>query len=266
MIGPAPCTVAEVMTRTVVAVGPDARFKEIVAAMRRWNVTGVPVLEGEGRVVGVVSEADLLPKEELRDEVPTMLAQRLRLPDYAKAGAVTAREAMSSPPVTVRPGATLSEAAGLMARHRVKRLPVVDEDGVLRGIVSRADLLKVFLRPDRDLAAQVRREVIDPLFAVSHRDIRVDVAQGRVTLSGPVRDAALIPVAERLTRAVEGVVAVHCELTAPQAAPAAPAAAPLRSAAPGRTMAPEPEPEPEPEPAPPAPAPLTSPAPAVERR
>ncbi|QGV77358.1 CBS domain-containing protein [Streptomyces ficellus] len=210
-----PHTVNDVMTSTVVAVGMDARFKEIVAAMRKWRVTAVPVLEGEGRVVGVVSEADLLAKEELRDQEPTMTGQKERLADYAKAGAVTARDLMSSPPVTVPAGATLPQAARLMAQHRVKRLPVVDDQGVLKGVVSRSDLLKVFLRTDADLASEVRRDVVDRFFPVSRGGIHVEVEKGCVTLTGSVRDAALIPVAERLTRAVEGVVDVRCDLIAP---------------------------------------------------
>ncbi|WP_371258699.1 MULTISPECIES: CBS domain-containing protein [unclassified Streptomyces] len=206
------------MTSPVVAVGPDATYKEIVTALRTRHVTAVPVVEGEGRVVGVVSEADLLPKEELRDTDPSLVDQRLRLTDYAKAGAVTAAELMSSPAVTVTAGATLPHAARLMAGRGVKRLPVVDGDGVLCGIVSRADLLKGFLRPDRDIAAEVRRDVVERLFVVSHRGIGVHVDRGTVTLTGAVRDAALIPVAERRTRAVEGVVDVRCELTAPPGA------------------------------------------------
>ncbi|QNE73381.1 CBS domain-containing protein [Streptomyces finlayi] len=212
-----PHTVADVMTTVVVAVGLDAQFKEIVATMRQWRVTALPVLEGEGRVVGVVSEADLLAKEELRDTEPTMTDQKRRLADYAKAGAVSARNLMTSPAVTVHPDALLPEAARLMARHEVKRLPVVDGTGVLKGIVSRVDLLKVFLRPDKELAAEVRQEVVDRLFPVSHAGIDVAVEEGRVTLSGQVRDSSLIPVAVRLARAVEGVVDVRCALTGPGA-------------------------------------------------
>ncbi|MGW4229476.1 CBS domain-containing protein [Streptomyces sp. NPDC004980] len=215
MTSRSPHHVSDVMTRTVVAVGLDARFKEIVAAVNQWQVTAVPVLEGEGRVVGIVSEADLLAKEELRDEDATMIGQRDRLTDYAKAGAVTARDLMSSPAATVAADATLPEAARLMAQHGIKRLPVVDGKGILKGIVSRADLLKVFLRTDKELADEVRQEVVDRLFPVSRRNIRVDVSEGRVTINGTVRDAALIPVAERLARAVEGVVDAKCHLDAP---------------------------------------------------
>src|SRR5436190_10270717 len=103
------------MTRTVVAVGRDAPFKEIVRTMEQWKVSALPVLEGEGRVVGVVSEADLLPKEEFRDSDPDRYTQLQRLSDLAKAGAVTAGELMSSPAVTVHADSTLAQAARIMA-------------------------------------------------------------------------------------------------------------------------------------------------------
>lgn len=212
-----PYTVNDVMTTTVVAVAPDAQFKEIVAVMRQWKVTAVPVLEGEGRVVGVLSEADLLHKEQFHDEEPGMIEQMRRLGDTAKAGSVSARDLMTTPAITVGAAATLPQAARIMALHQVKRLPVVDPGGVLRGIVSRADLLKVFLRPDDDIKAEVRREVVERLFPVSRRGIGVSVADGVVTLTGTVRDGALIPVAARLAHAVEGVVGVTCELTGPPA-------------------------------------------------
>ncbi|MET9657431.1 CBS domain-containing protein [Streptomyces sp. NPDC006510] len=208
-------TVGDVMTKTVVTVTPDTEFKEIADAMERWKVTAVPVVENGGRVVGVVSEADLLPKEEFHEHPPGMIDQMRRLGDTAKAGSVRAEELMSSPAVVIGPGASLPQAARLMADRRVKRLPVVDADGRLKGIVSRADLLKIFLRPDDDLAAEIRREVVDRLFPDSHRDVRVGVTWGVATLTGRVPDAALIPVAARLAQSVEGVVSVDCRLEGP---------------------------------------------------
>ncbi|MFF0558364.1 CBS domain-containing protein [Streptomyces sp. NPDC004266] len=210
-----PFTVADVMTKKVVAVLPGAEFKEIVTTMERWKVTAVPVVEGEGRVVGVVSEADLLLKEEFHDHRVGLVEQMRRLDATAKAGSRRAKDLMTSPAVTVAPEASLPQAARLMAAHRVKRLPVVDASGVIQGIVSRADLLKVFLRPDDDLAAEVRHDVIEHLFPLSRHQVDVHVDGGVVTLSGEVRDSTRIPLAERLARAVEGVVDVRCELTAP---------------------------------------------------
>jgi CBS domain-containing protein len=201
------------MTHTAVAVGRDAPFKDIVKLMEQWQVSALPVLEGEGRVVGVVSEADLLPKEEVRGEDPDRRTQLRRLPDLAKAGAMTAGELMTAPAVTVHAGSTLAQAARIMALRKVKRLPVVNDEGLLEGVVSRADLLKVFLREDNDLADEVRREIVDVLFPAPVEPIHVMVAEGVVTLTGKVRDTALIPVAVRLTHAVEGVVDVDCHLS-----------------------------------------------------
>ncbi|EST36638.1 hypothetical protein M878_01750 [Streptomyces roseochromogenus subsp. oscitans DS 12.976] len=204
--------VSDVMTHTVAAVGRRAPFKEIVQLMQDWRVSALPVIEGEGRVTGVVSEADLLPKEELRDDPDTGYLQLRQPVDVAKAGALTAGDLMSSPAVTIRAGATLAEAARTMAREGVKRLPVVDEAGLLAGVVSRADLLKVFLRDDEDIAEEVRREIVSYLFPLSSSAVRVEVHDGVVTLTGRIRDSALVPVAARLVRAVEGVVDVQFDL------------------------------------------------------
>ncbi|MFF9815333.1 CBS domain-containing protein [Streptomyces sp. NPDC014006] len=212
-----PHIVSDVMTQTVVAVGRDASFKEIVRTMEQWKVSALPVLEGEGRVIGVVSEADLLPKEEFRDTDPSLYEQRGRLSDVARAGAVTAEELMSTPAITVHPDVTLAHAARIMALRRVKRLPVVDDMAMLQGIVSRADLLKVFLRSDEDIEEEVRRTVVSYLFPATSHAIHVNVHEGVVTLRGHIRDTSLISVAVRLVRAVEGVVDVepHLESTAP---------------------------------------------------
>ncbi|MER6250410.1 CBS domain-containing protein [Streptomyces sp. NPDC001584] len=210
-----PHLVRDVMTRIVVSVTPLADFKEIVAVMKRWRVTAVPVIEGQGagRVIGVVSEADLLPKEEFRDHNPGLIEQMQRLDDTLKAGSTLAKDLMTAPALTVRPDATLAQAARLMAERRIKRLPVVDSAGTLKGIVSRTDLLKVFLRPDAELADEIRREVVGRLFPLAQHRVRVDVHHGVVTLSGGILDASLIPVAARLALTVEGVVDVNCALT-----------------------------------------------------
>ncbi|MEU9497169.1 CBS domain-containing protein [Streptomyces sp. NPDC048196] len=209
-----PHTVSDVMTQAVVAVGQEAGFKEIVETMEKWKVSALPVLAGEGRVIGVVSEADLLPKEEFRGSVPSRLEQARRLEDVRKAGGVTARDLMSAPALTVHPGDTLAQAARTMAHKSVKRLPVVDGEGLLQGIVSRSDLLKVFLRSDEELAAEVRADVIDRLFAGAAEDVEAVVTDGVVTLRGSFAAASLLPVAARLVRAVEGVVDVTLDVTA----------------------------------------------------
>ncbi|MEV5845293.1 CBS domain-containing protein [Streptomyces sp. NPDC051985] len=207
-----PHIVSDVMTTTVVSVGREAPFKELVQLMRDWRVSALPVVEGEGRVVGVVSEADLLHKEEFRDGDPDRYTQLHRIKDMAKAGALTAGELMTSPAITVAPDATLAQAARIMARSRVKRLPVTDGPGFLQGVVSRADLLKVFLRDDGEIAEEVRREVVSYLFPAPASVLRVEVHDGVVTLAGRIRDTSLVPVAARLVRAVEGVVDVDFDL------------------------------------------------------
>ncbi|MFF1473979.1 CBS domain-containing protein [Streptomyces mirabilis] len=210
-----PHIVSDVMTHTVAAIGRKANFKEIVQLMEQWKVSALPVLEGEGRVIGVVSEADLLPKEEFRDSDPDRNTQLRRLSDLAKAGAVTAEDLMTAPAVTVQANATLAQAARTMAHAKVKQLPVVDDMGLLEGVVSRGDLLKVFLRGDEDIAEEVRREVVSYLFRAPSAPVRVQVQDGVVTLTGRVRDTSLVPVAARLVRAVEGVVDVEFELPGP---------------------------------------------------
>ncbi|MFE2476054.1 CBS domain-containing protein [Streptomyces sp. NPDC059389] len=204
-------TVSDVMTHTAVAIGREASYKEIVELMDQWKVSAVPVLEGEGRVVGVVSEADLLPKEEFRRDDPVLPDQ---LEEASKAGGVLAEELMSSPAVTVHPDATLAEAARIVARKHVKRLPVVNGVGMLEGVVGRSDLLKVFLRPDEEIGEEIGEEFRDSVLAglAPPVHLQASVKEGVVTLRGSLRDRALVPLMARAVRAVEGVVDVRMEL------------------------------------------------------
>ncbi|WP_212911531.1 CBS domain-containing protein [Streptomyces sp. TS71-3] len=210
MTSPAPHTVSDVMTPTAVAVGPRAAYKEMVELMRQWSISALPVLAGEGRVIGVVSEADLLLKEEYRDEEPELSAPGSQAFDEAaKAAAQYAEDLMTTPAVTVHPDATISEAARTMARLHIKRLPVTDEAGLLQGVVSRGDLLKVFLRTDEEIAAELRETVLPELPPSARAE--VSVQDGVVTLAGQAQGAALIPLVTRAVRSVEGVVDVRFE-------------------------------------------------------
>ncbi|MFB7559327.1 CBS domain-containing protein [Streptomyces brevispora] len=206
-----PHSVRDVMTRTAVAIGRDAGYKEIVELIEQWEVSALPVLAGEGRVVGVVSEADLLLKEEHRDDDPARAAEPG--PDRTKAGGITAEDLMSSPAVTVHADATIAEAARIMARRKVKRLPVVDWAGLLEGVVSRSDLLKVFLRPDEEIASEIRATVLGKVPAAA--GVNATVAEGIVTLSGDLQDRSLIPLLARAVRAVEGTVDIRVALSGP---------------------------------------------------
>lgn len=201
-------TVSDVMTHTAVAIGRDASYKEIVALMDQWKVSAVPVLEGEGRVVGVVSEADLLPKEEFRLDQP----RPDEFAEAAKAGALRAGELMSSPAVTVHPDATLAEAARIMATRKVKRLPVVNDIGMLEGVVSRSDLLKVFLRTDGEIEEEIRRSILGESAVPPGLD--VSVREGVATVRGALADRSLVPLLARAVRVVEGVVDVRMDLGA----------------------------------------------------
>jgi CBS domain-containing protein len=204
-------TVATVMTTDVVTVGPDTVYKEVVQRMRDHRVSAVPVVDAERRVIGVVSEADLLLKEERPDRP---LGGSLVHPhgDAARAEARSAAALMASPAVTVSPEATLTVAARLMHHRHVKRLPVVDADGRLVGIVSRADLLQVFMRSDDSIAAEVRNDVLRHALAIDPETVTIAVEKGVVRLEGQVETKSLVPIAARLVGAVEGVVAVENRL------------------------------------------------------
>jgi CBS domain-containing protein len=203
------------MTSTVVAVRERADYKEIVDALAEYGVSAVPVLDEDDRVVGVVSEADLLPKVEFAGDDPRLrlFERSRRRTARAKAAGDTAAELMSSPAITTVPDASIVEAARLMENERVKRLPVVGEEGRLAGIVTRRDLLRVYLRPDAAIAREVMSEVFGTATGIRPTDVRVEVADGVVKLSGTVERRSGAQLALRLAHAVTGVVDVVDELT-----------------------------------------------------
>ncbi|MER6812676.1 CBS domain-containing protein [Spirillospora sp. NPDC000708] len=192
------------MTSDVVTVSPDDAFRDVIAALADREISGAPVVDGEGRLVGVVTEADLLRKAAAGRGGP---GRKQRL-ERQGAGATTAGEAMSSPPVTTTADAPVAEAARSMCRHGFKRLPVVDADGRPVGIVSRADLLSVFLRTDAEIRDEVIHEIVIQSLWLDPAEVEVDVRDGVVALRGRVPVASLVPIAERLTASVDGVVRV----------------------------------------------------------
>ncbi|MFI8339018.1 CBS domain-containing protein [Streptomyces sp. NPDC085639] len=185
-------TVEDVMTHAVISVDRRTPFKDIVETMRQWRISALPVMSEGGRVAGVVSEADLLLKAQGADE----------------SRAVTAGQLMTVPAVTVTKDATIPGAARLMARGHLKRLPVVDGDGRLVGVVSRGDLLKIYLRPDADIAEELRRLIMAELIPAGSAMVQVHVADGIVHLDGSIPDPALKDVLVRVARTVPGVVDV----------------------------------------------------------
>ncbi|HEX6074045.1 MAG TPA: CBS domain-containing protein [Micromonosporaceae bacterium] len=206
-------TVRDVMTWDVVTVCTGTPYREIVDLMTERKVSALPVLDVSGAVVGVVSEADLLHKLEFR--VQHGPAPRFSVRHRAgrvKATGTVAADLMSAPPVTISPDASVATAARVMDAESVKRLPVLNDNGDLVGIVSRRDLLRVFLRSDEELREEVTTQVVRRVLWASPADVQVRVASGVVTLTGTVERRGLISLAEQLTRAVDGVVDVVCHL------------------------------------------------------
>jgi CBS domain-containing protein len=210
--------VRDVMTNEVVAVRRDASFKEMAARLREYRVSAFPVIDENRRVIGVVSEADLLAKEALAGEhagIPAAVTGILHHKDHQKAQGLTAGDLMTHPAVTVRPEDTVEHAARLMYTLQVKRLPVVDAGGYLVGIVSRADLLTVFDRTDEEIHAEIVNDVILREFLVDPALFMVTVADGVVTVKGAPETADLGHNLVNRIRHVQGVVAVRDELVYP---------------------------------------------------
>ena len=208
-------TVADVMTTRVIFVTESTGYKDIVGLLGRHRVSAVPVLDVAGRVVGVVSEADLLMKQ-AAPALPVgavRLAWRLR--ERSKASAVTAAELMTSPAVTVRADADVAKAARLMRDRNVRRLPVTDADGRLVGIVCRSDVLRVYERPDEQIRDEITIGVIAGRFLLDPLDFDVSVESGIVTITGCAESSAAALTLIAAIRNVEGTVAVRDRLSYP---------------------------------------------------
>lgn len=205
-----PATLVEdVMTRAVIAVGQSTPFKEIVAALARNRIRALPVTDQDGAVVGVVSASDLLSRV-VAGPVAHTVGKRVRSKTDS---ATTAGEFMSAPPVTIRPHDTIVEAARKAARARVRTLPVVDRAGVLVGIVSQGDLLRVFLRDDDE----IRDDIVDFARRTMHAgptSLTVDVEEGVVSLTGKLQRQLQVAQLLEHVRRVSGVVEVENLLTA----------------------------------------------------
>ncbi|MER6126411.1 CBS domain-containing protein [Streptomyces sp. NPDC001795] len=183
-------SVGELMTPNAVSVRPGTTFKEIARILDEYDITAVPVVDDGGRPVGVVSEADLLRK-------------------HTSVGVgSTAGELMTSPAVVAEPGWNVVRAARTMERRKVKRLPVVDGDGRLTGVISRSDLVQLFLRQDRAIQEEILEDVIVRTLGMPPSSLTVEVTDGRVTLSGRVERKSLLPVTVQLCEGVDGVVEV----------------------------------------------------------
>jgi CBS domain-containing protein len=213
-------TVKEVMSTEVVAVRRGASYKEMAASLRQYRVSAFPVVDDDGKVIGVVSEADLLAREALadgQDGIPSAITGLLHHKQHVKADALTAGDLMTHPAVTVRPGDTVEHAARMMYTLQVKRLPVVDAGGYLIGIVSRSDVLAVFDRPDSEILAEITDDVILHELLIDPAVFTVTVHDGVVTIQGNPESATLGHELLNRIGQVRGVVAVRDELAYPPA-------------------------------------------------
>jgi CBS domain-containing protein len=206
--------VSDVMTTTVVTVDRITPYQEIDRLLTRHRISGVPVLKMGREVAGVVSETDLLAAEDETRRQARMAGSMGRRWHLRKQPHVrlTAGAMMTSPAITIGPDATIPGAARLMNTHHITRLPVIDRKGRLIGIVSRRDLLSVFLRPDAEIAHDAR-QVLDELPLADPKEVIAEVRHGVVTLTGSMRPESgseqdLMPLALRLIWDIDGVVDV----------------------------------------------------------
>ncbi len=205
--------VRAVMTADVAAVTEDTPFAELVAILARHGVSALPVLDSGGRVAGVVSELDLLRKEEYQEDQGARQPPRWRHRDgRARAAGLTARELMTSPPVTITPDASIVEAARELDRHRIRHLIVTDAAGRLAGIVTPRDLLKVYLRSDDEIREEIIRDVLTRYLGTDPARVEVTVASGVVNMTGEVEHKSMVGLAARMAASVDGVVDVTAQL------------------------------------------------------
>jgi CBS domain-containing protein len=214
--------VRDVMTPHVITVSKDTPFEVIAAALREHRVSAFPVLDQASRVIGVVSESDLLAKLALGngdDEMPGMITGILRRQQLKKAHAVTVAELMTSPAYTARPEDSVEQAARIMYLRNVKRLPVIDAGGRLAGIVSRADVLAVYSRTDADIAEEIRTGILSTETPAGPGTLDVSVKAGVATIVGRPQTREQGHAIIGRARHIQGVVAVRDRLDYPSPGP-----------------------------------------------
>lgn len=209
--------VQDVMTTDVATTDPDTLLKEAARELVRRRISGMPVVDSDLQVLGVVSEADILAKEGSEPRGGGGFLQWLVDPGdpwiTARFDAVTVGEAMSTPAQTITPDRPIAEAATIMLDEGVNRLPVVDTDGKLVGLVSRGDLVRAFARPDDEIRREIEEDVVRKTLWLDPATLDVTVTNGIVTLAGDVASAADAELLPTLTRKVPGVVQVSSSLT-----------------------------------------------------
>ncbi|QNP68294.1 CBS domain-containing protein [Streptomyces roseirectus] len=200
--------VGSVMTADVVHALPGTPFKEVARLLADHRISGLPVLDDDDKVLGVVSETDLMARQAAPGPERPARRTRAKRRQATKVAARTAGQLMSGPAVTVHADDTIAEAARTMAERHVARLPVVDVEERLVGIVTRGDLLRVFLLPDAQLRAQVIEQVLTRGLWLPAGCVEVFVTEGVVTLSGHLDNPGDREIAVSMTRRLDGVVDV----------------------------------------------------------
>ena len=209
--------IADVMTREVVSVRPGASLKQAAQLLVEHRISGLPVVDDENHVLGVFSEADVLPKETAGVFAQQPLAWLTGFDievDRSKLDAHVVGEAMTSPALTIEAEMPVSKAARLMSQRGINRLPVVEEEKLV-GIVTRADLVRAFVRSDAEIAREIREELVVGRFGLEPHSVEVAVEDGEVALSGGLEHRADAELFEAQVRAVPGVVDVRSRLSWP---------------------------------------------------
>ena len=208
--------VQELMTTPVLSIGPEASLKDVAALLVDRGISGLPVCDAENRVVGVISEGDILYKEHDpstgRKGGPLAWLIDGNTPAVIKSRALTVREAMTSPALTVTPWSSVSEAARLMSERGINRLPVVRNDELV-GIVTRTDLVRAFTRSDGEIERELRDEVLERTLWLERDTVELEVKRGAVKLAGMLQTRSDATLLERMVARIPGVVSVTSELT-----------------------------------------------------
>lgn len=205
--------VTDLMNKDVIAVTPETTLKEVATLLVEHRISGVPVIDGDRKVMGVVSEADILLKEQAAEPEPRVLRWLLDglILEPDKIEARSAREAMTSPAITIGSEKDVYQAAREMSQCAVKRLPVVDREGALVGIVTRSDLVKAFARSDDEVAREIEDMTRDTLWIEDER-LQIRVQDGEVRLSGKLERRIDAELLARFVSRVPGVVSVRSTL------------------------------------------------------
>jgi len=206
--------VRDIMTTDPVKVTADTRLKEAARLMVHHRVSGLPVVDEGGKLIGILSEGDFIRREAGRDRPHgvSLLDAVFGEGELQPVGAETVAEVMTRSVVTITPEATVGEAARVMGRRNVKRLPVVDLEGELIGIVSRADVVGAFTKPDDVIEDEVREDLIRRLLFLDPSLVEVSVSDGVVTLEGELENRTEAHLLEELSRRIAGVVRVESRL------------------------------------------------------